>query len=218
MSESWCAHKIANLEGQKHLKYLDLPGTNGSLEGLDIRIRRLETTFQLPTLAPMLTPTWESLEYRIRQVQTRQRVTNVLKIPDTKAAAAVPKTLGDVKHMFKLLFVLANEWLTVDPLPGHLFDVDAATDEDTQLREIAQRLCYLAGRTSRDVTDFDNEVASVYELAVQLSLLTWSRTTHVSPLHGRPAAIVTGLRGPRWGRYGESSLSNLSGSHSGLAG
>lgn len=187
MTESSCAHRIANLEGRKRFKYRDSSETKGTLQALDIRLQRLETASGFRLMPPMLQPTLESLDYRIHQVENGFiGVTTNLTFGDTKTTTPVPKTLEDVEFVSKRVYTLVNGLTPAFELPAGFLASASERNEAEELLDIAQRLCFIAGLRDLKVADFDDTVLQVYELAVLLTLsLSQSALLH----HGRHPMI-----------------------------
>ncbi|ORY62399.1 uncharacterized protein BCR38DRAFT_410819 [Pseudomassariella vexata] len=178
--KQWCTHKTANFEGIKGVKYNPNTGLESALEALDVRVRTLERISCSTTLPPMLKPTWDSLEYRLRYLDDKIR-SATLEVPTAKTN--IPRDLEVVKSMASSIFARI---VAAAPAIESSKVTDDKDRDSGELDEIAQRLCYIAGHFHRKVRDFEENTSQLYEFVITLSLY----------------ADSTGLQTPNFGPVG----------------
>ncbi|KAI0603433.1 hypothetical protein F4775DRAFT_32097 [Biscogniauxia sp. FL1348] len=173
MAESYCACAIANFEGLRHIDFPTGNRLRVTLEELDSRVRRLESTDGIARPPPMQEPSWDTLTWRISRLPRP--------VPETPVPRRVPSYLSTSLALLKS---------TAEGMPAPVPTIDwpdeskADEDERELLSRVAQWLCYVAGRRSFRVDSVPFEVGAVCSLALDLSLSFESRPGH--PLNRRP--------------------------------
>lgn len=168
MSSTWCAQKVANLEGWRHLNTAKLLLGKVTVENIDRRTRHLETLFEAESPPPMLAVTWESLEWRILRLDRRASQGMLLLgdcVREPQHELAAPASHADALATIKT--VLATYWRDDAGVGCSALPDDAAAADHTAL---AQCLSWAAGRMHFRSPDRQHDVAQLYRFALELAL------------------------------------------------
>ncbi|KAI2630969.1 hypothetical protein GGR54DRAFT_179017 [Hypoxylon sp. NC1633] len=156
MAEVFCACIISNLEGM-HTGGLPIEGElSSTLEALDKRTRRLETSSRITPPPPMLETSWDSLTWRVCRLARRSSGNTLRRSPPLQSVASLPL----------LRSVIAS-------LNGQSrFDWPEKEDleEAEVLRKAGQWLCRYAGQRGFQIKNPTFELGPVCSLAMDLSL------------------------------------------------
>jgi hypothetical protein len=216
MSETWCALKLANLEGWRHMEASTLHFSKPTAENIDRRARYLEQLYSIDRPPPMLPLTWDSLEYRIRRLDQRQSPSQTvckqgdghhMSVPSDPAVALA--TIRTVLASFSLPPSKPAE--EVDSPPGtplstgttlgpdeypdekkNLLAKSAATQ--LELSILSQYLSWAAGRHHFRAPERQETLADLYHFAVELSIMVANPAMHQPVVRPLPMPGPVNLR------------------------
>lgn len=153
MSNQFFVQKLAYLEGYCRRAPTSKPIFDVTIDNTDARLIRLENTSRIHSPPPMLSSTWESLEFRARR------------LPTPMGSREINIVEGDAPNDVQM-----------DTLKRVLFRLDSCfltffyEEKVFDLSIIAQHVCYVAGQSRCVVIAPIKDINQLYAVALELCL------------------------------------------------